>query len=54
MVALSFSAAGGRTALPPGYTPGRLLLNNLTSAPLCGTQLALEPHQAVVLELTRD
>jgi oligo-1,6-glucosidase len=54
MVALSFSAAGGRTALPPGYTSGRLLISNLASSPLRGTQLALEPYQAVVLELTRD
>ena len=29
MVALSFSPAGGRTALPPGYTSGRILINNL-------------------------
>jgi glycosidase len=28
MVALSFSARGGRTALPAGYAPGKTLINN--------------------------
>ena len=54
MVALSFSPAGGRTALPPGYTSGRILINNLAASPLRGTRLELAPYQAVVLELTRD
>jgi len=54
MVALSFSPAGGRTALPPGYTSGRILINNLAATPLRGTRLELAPYQAVVLELTRD
>jgi len=54
MVALSFSAKGGRTALPAGYTSGKILINNLASSPLQGTRLELGPYQAVVLELTRD
>ena len=54
MVALSFSPAGGRTALPPGYTSGRILINNLAASPLRSTRLELAPYQAVVLELTRD
>jgi oligo-1,6-glucosidase len=54
MVALSFSSGGGRAALPPGYTSGRILINNLAVSPLQGTRLELAPYQAVVLELTRD
>jgi oligo-1,6-glucosidase len=54
MVALSFSAKGGRTALPAGYTSGKILINNLASSPLQGARLELGPYQAVVLELTRD
>jgi oligo-1,6-glucosidase len=54
MVALSFSPGGGRTALPPGYTSGRILINNLAGSPLRGTRLELAPYQAVVLELTKD
>ena len=51
MVALSFSPAGGRTALPEGYTAGRVLANNLAALPVRGAQLVLAPYQAVVLEL---
>jgi hypothetical protein len=51
MVALSFSPAGGRTALPAGYTAGRVLVNNLAALPVRGAQLVLAPYQAVVLEL---
>jgi oligo-1,6-glucosidase len=51
MVALSFSPAGGRTALPPGYTAGRVLVSNLAVHPVRGPQLVLAPYQAVVLEL---
>jgi oligo-1,6-glucosidase len=54
MVALSFSTRGGRTALPAGYTSGKILINNLSSSPLQGIRLELGPYQAVVLELTRD
>jgi oligo-1,6-glucosidase len=54
MVALSFSPAGGGTALPPEFTSGRILMNNLAGSPLRGARLALQPYQAVVLELTRD
>jgi oligo-1,6-glucosidase len=54
MVALSFSAKGGRTALPAGYTSGKILINNLARSPLQGARLELGPYQAVVLELTRD
>jgi oligo-1,6-glucosidase len=54
MVALSFGPAGGRTALPPGYTSGRILINNLAGTPLRGTRMELAPYQAVVLELTKD
>jgi len=54
MVALSFSAKGGTTALPAGYTSGKILINNLASSPLQGTRLELGAYQAVVLELTRD
>jgi oligo-1,6-glucosidase len=51
MVALSFSPAGGRTALPAGFTTGRVLMNNLAKSPVQGGQLVLGPYQAVVLEL---
>ena len=54
MVALSFSPAGGRTALPSGYTSGRILINNLAASPLRRGGLVLAPYQAIVLELTRD
>ncbi len=54
MVALSFSQAGGRTALPPGHTSGRVLLNNLANSPVRAGGLVLEPYQAVVLQLTKD
>ena len=54
MVALSFSAAGGRTALPAGYTPGRMLMNNLETSPLQSANLVLQPYQAVVLELEKN
>ncbi len=54
MVALSFSAMGGRTALPAGYAPGKTLINNLASPPLQGAELVLQPYQAVVLELRGD
>jgi oligo-1,6-glucosidase len=54
MVALSFSAAGGRTALPAGYTPGRMLMNNLATSPLRSAHLVLQPYQAVVLELSQQ
>jgi oligo-1,6-glucosidase len=53
MVALSFSASGGRTALPPGYRAGRALINNLMRSPVRGTRLVLEPYQAVVVELKK-
>ncbi len=51
MVALSFSPAGGRTAIPSGYAPGRTLINNFAESPLHGRELLLQPYQAVVLEL---
>jgi oligo-1,6-glucosidase len=54
MIALSFSSAGGKTALPSGYTSGKLLMNNLATTPLQHATLVLAPYQAVVLELTRD
>jgi oligo-1,6-glucosidase len=54
MVVLSFRATGGRTALPAGYTSGKILINNLASSPLERGRLVLGPYQAVVLELTRD
>ena len=54
MVALSFSAAEGRTALPAGYTPGRMLMNNLETSPLQSAHLVLQPYQAVVLELEKN
>jgi oligo-1,6-glucosidase len=54
MVALSFSAAGGRTALPAGYSAGKILINNVAGSPVRGAQLVLEPYQAVVLELKKD
>ncbi len=53
MVALSFSPAGGRTALPAGHAAGKILANNLVASPVQGTRVVLEPYQAVVLELTR-
>ena len=49
MVALSFSPAGGRTAIPAGYHPGKILINNLAASPVKGTAVVLEPYQAVVL-----
>jgi oligo-1,6-glucosidase len=51
MVALSFSPVGGRTAVPVGYTAGRVLVNNLAMSPVQGARLVLQPYQAVVLEL---
>jgi oligo-1,6-glucosidase len=54
MVALSFSATGGGTALPTGYTSGKILMNNLPISPLRSQRLVLKPYQAVVLELTKD
>jgi hypothetical protein len=54
MVALSFSATGGGTALPTGYTSGKILMNNLPITPLRSQRLVLKPYQAVVLELTKD
>jgi oligo-1,6-glucosidase len=54
MVALSFSPAGGRTVLPPGFTSAKIVINNLAASPLRGMGLVLAPYQAVVLELTRD
>jgi oligo-1,6-glucosidase len=51
MVALSFSPAGGRTGLPPGYAAGKILINNCAVSPLSGADLVLQPYQAVVLEL---
>jgi oligo-1,6-glucosidase len=54
MVALSFSPAGGRTALPAGYAAGKILMNNFATSPVRGAQLVLEPYQAVVLELKAD
>jgi oligo-1,6-glucosidase len=52
MVALSFSPAGGRTALPAGQAAGKILANNLATSPVKGAELVLGPYQAVVLELT--
>ena len=54
MVALSFSPAGGRTALPPGYTGGKVLMSNLATSPLRQAELVFGPYRAVVLELTKD
>jgi oligo-1,6-glucosidase len=54
MVALSFSPAGGRTALPPGYSGGKILMSNLETSPVQGAELVLGPYQAVVLELTKE
>jgi oligo-1,6-glucosidase len=54
MVALSFSPAGGRTALPAGYAAGKALINNLAASPVRGWQLVLQPYQAIVLELETD
>jgi oligo-1,6-glucosidase len=53
MVALSFSPAGGRTAVPSGQAAGKILANNLATSPVRGAELVLGPYQAVVLELTR-
>jgi len=54
MVALSFSRAGGRTALPAGYSAGKTLINNFLGSPVKGAELVLEPYQSVVLELRRE
>jgi hypothetical protein len=54
MAALSFSPAGGRTALPAGHTAGKMLMNNLATSPVEGAQLVLQPYQAVVLVVTKD
>lgn len=54
MVALSFSPAGGRTALPAGYAAGKTLISNLAGSPVQGSQLMLEPYQAVVLQLRKN
>jgi oligo-1,6-glucosidase len=54
MVALSFSPAGGRTAVPAGYAVGKTLANNLATSPVRGAELMLQPYQAVVLELMDD
>jgi oligo-1,6-glucosidase len=54
MVALGFSPGGGRTAVPAGYTAGRILMNNLATSPVQGAQLVLLPYQAVVMELGRN
>jgi oligo-1,6-glucosidase len=54
MVALSFSPAGGRTAVPAGYTAGKTLMNNLATSPVHGAELLLQPYQAIVLELEPD
>ena len=54
MVALSFSPAGGRTAVPAGYTTGRVLMNNVATSPVQSGQLVLQPYQAIVLELGKD
>jgi oligo-1,6-glucosidase len=51
MVALSFSARGGRTALPLGYRVGKTLITNSVASPVQGAQVVLQPYQAVVLEL---
>jgi oligo-1,6-glucosidase len=54
MVALSFSPAGGRTAIPSGYTAGKILMSNDAGSPVRGGELLLRPYQAVVLELRRE
>jgi oligo-1,6-glucosidase len=54
MVALSFTPAGGRTALPAGYAAGKILISNLATFPVQGSRLVLGPYQAVVLELRKD
>jgi oligo-1,6-glucosidase len=54
LVALSFSPRGGRTALPSGYAPGRMLLTNVPGSPVRGAELVLQPYQAVILELRND
>jgi oligo-1,6-glucosidase len=54
MVVLSFSPAGGRTALPAGYAAGKTLINNFAGSPVRGGELVLEPYQAVVLELKEE
>ena len=59
LVALSFDTAGGRTAVPAGYTVRRTLINNLPSSPVQGGGgqgglLVLRPYQAVVMELGKQ
>jgi oligo-1,6-glucosidase len=54
MVALSFSPAGGRTAVPAGYAAGKILINNCAGSPVSGAELVLQPYQAVVVELKRE
>jgi oligo-1,6-glucosidase len=54
MIALSFSPAGGRTAVPSGYAAGKMLISNFAGSPVRGRELVLEPYQAVVLELRRE
>jgi oligo-1,6-glucosidase len=54
MIALSFTQKGGRTPVPVGYLPGRILISNLPASPVQGAQLVLAPYQAVVLELIRN
>jgi oligo-1,6-glucosidase len=54
MVALSFSPAGGRTAVPAGYAPGKILINNCALSPVGGAELVLQPYQAIVLELNPE
>jgi oligo-1,6-glucosidase len=54
MIALSFSPGGGHTALPGGSSAGRILMNNLATSPVRGSEVVLAPYQAVVLELGDD
>jgi oligo-1,6-glucosidase len=54
MVALSFGAAGGRTAVPAGYAAGKILMSNYAQSPVRGGELVLKPYQAVVLELKKN
>jgi oligo-1,6-glucosidase len=54
MVALSFSASGGRVTIPAGQVAGRVLINNLATSPVRATELVLAPYQAVVLQLDRN
>jgi oligo-1,6-glucosidase len=54
MVALSFSPAGGRTAVPAGYSAGKTLISNFAASPVRGGELLLKPYQAVVLELDKE